>query len=61
MGFPVRSWTELLLLMKVSRSDPRPSATYVGSLAVGLVMGVLGIIVCLDLVSLPRHISEMNR
>ncbi|XP_070212555.1 uncharacterized protein, partial [Littorina saxatilis] len=46
---------------RISTTDPRPSATYVGSVAVGLVLGVLGLVVCLDLLSLPRHVSEMAR
>lgn len=42
-------------------SDPRVSATYVGSLAVGVSLAVLGVIVIIDLMSLPKHFREMQK
>ncbi|XP_025096212.1 uncharacterized protein LOC112565125 [Pomacea canaliculata] len=46
---------------KVTVSDPRVSATYVGSLAVGVSLAVLGVIVIIDLMSLPKHFREMQK
>ncbi|XP_076461510.1 uncharacterized protein LOC143294001 [Babylonia areolata] len=49
------------LKKKISTPNTRPSATYVGSMAVGLVMSVLGVIVCLDLLSLHRFLGDLHR
>ncbi|KAL8562785.1 hypothetical protein ACOMHN_022660 [Nucella lapillus] len=49
------------LKKKVSTPNTKASATYVGSLAVGLVLTVLGFIVCLDLLSLQRFIEDLHR
>lgn len=47
-------------MFQISRPDDRASATYLGSLAVGFVAVVLGIIVCLDVISLPRHLRQVH-
>ncbi|KAK7484924.1 hypothetical protein BaRGS_00023844 [Batillaria attramentaria] len=48
------------LKKKVSTPDPRASATYIGVFAMGFVAVVLGLIVCLDIMSLPRHLEQMH-